>query len=676
MDRKLRMQFFAIALILKALSDSKAVNRLGNARSNNSHAPRAVGLLLGYRLIIEAVLYRQIELMVTFPEILHLQLDDDLCRWWLHADEKNARCFLHVAQMDAHNSILVAKYINDLLLRVVRTGIDWEKFTDVSTEVSSFADLVLSMAGNCRVTLLSGDGPDPHDGLDRSSRLCAAEYLYDLVYDDRDRTLSHAFDYTRNESLKWEEGSFLEYLHMDVDENQTSKDVIETRPLRLKGLQKLAGLGINIALEVAVSELRNQERVISGDENSPIPASDLFGDWSKEFQVDRWPSLQYGLEFRDTPQMKILEEIMSRETPAPDPREHLKALLGKDAFLANSQGTRAEFHLRVLIEGLAKVEPSDTPLELLQIEHQREPDYPHPPVSIAVRVGQDWHVFYYIDAVGRMKSWIWPFLEGFGDRVRMPKIVGVSTDFLLGLCDRPFQYVSRQWKSQKDLNSDLRGAIPELLGNLLLVRLGFFPVKPSFDLEGVGQLDGLGYRKLADGTECKVLEVKKESTSQTELRAEIEKFTQKVRAIQQNPSIVEDALGWPGPAETVSGIFISMARVGKFTDVEQDEPKPLAGLFNATAPRAEFKSFLHNLENVEFWDYNRFNAELEKADLPRVPVRLLERAGFIWDLGSSDVYGQGAEWDILQKAVDNDNWIWPDSSDPLIAALDDILRQE
>ena len=674
MDRNLRMQFFAVALLLKALSDSKAVERLGNVRSDISHGRKAAGVLLGYRLIIEAALYKQIELMVTYPEILHLQLDDDLYRWWLNADERSARRFLHIAQDEAPNSTAVAKYINDLLLRVIRTGVNWKKFAEVSVGVSSFAGMVLSMAKHCRVTLMRRDEPDLLVDFDRASQLCAVEYLHDLVYDDDYRTLSNAFDYTGNESLKWEEGSFLEDLGMDWI--QTSKDVIETRPVRLKGVREFYILGINAALATAVSELTNQERVISGNENSLLPATGLFGDLTEQFQPDRWPSLQYGLVFRDEPPQRTLEGIMLHETYTPDPNERLRSLLGRDAFLANSKGTRAAFHLRVLVEGLAKAQPAGTPVELLQIEHVGEPDESHPPISLAVRVGEDWQVFYDIDAVGRMKSWVWPFLNGFGDRVRMPKIDGVSTDLLLSLCDRPFQYVSRQWKSQKDLNSHLRGVIPELLASLLLTRLGFFPIRTSVKLQGVGELDGLGYRKTADGGELKVLEVKKKSTNQTELRAEIEAFTRKVRSIRQDTSLIEEVLGRPGPVETVSGMFISMSGVGELIDVDQDEPYLPPGFNDTRRPEVEFKAFLDNLEDVEFWDYDRFNAELEKADLPELPVRLLERAGFTWEVGNSDVDDQFAEWDPLQKAVENDNWMWPESSDPLIAVLDDILRRE
>ena len=482
MVSKNRMQFLATALLLQSLSDSKAMEQVAKSRSAYSCGAKTAGFVLGYKLIIEAVLYRQIELMVTFPEILHLQLDEALCRWWLDAEERSARRFLRIVQDDGLDSTPVVKFINDLLLRVHRTGVDWEKFAEVSAEVSSFAQMVLSMAEHCQVTSTRRDGSGLLFDFDRVSRLCGAEFLYDLLYDDHFRMLSDAFDYTSNESLKWEEGGFLDDL--DMGGIQTSKDVIPTRPHRLKDLHRFAIPGINTALVTAMSELTNQELVIRGDENSLLPASDLFGDWSEEFQVDRWPSLRYGLEFREGPPQKKLEEIMLRKTSTPDPREQLEVLLGKGAFLANSQGTRAAYHFRVLIEGLAQVETGDAPLELLQIEHLGEPDEPHPPVSVAVRVGQDWHVFYYIDAVGRMTSGIWQFLDGFGDRVRKTKIQGVSTDFLLGLCDRPFQYVSRQWKSQKDLNSHLRGVIPEFLASLLLTRLGFSQLEPPSPRKG------------------------------------------------------------------------------------------------------------------------------------------------------------------------------------------------
>ena len=675
MDRTTRMQFFAIALLLQALSDSKAMERITKIYASYSHEPKTTGLLLGYKLIIEATLYRQIELIVTCPEILHLQVDDDLCRWWLNSEEKFARRFQSVAEDDAPKSTFVANYINDLLLRVFRTGNRWKEFTEVSADVLSFAETVLSMTRHCQVTLNGGSGPDLNKDIDRALRLCAAEYLHDLVYDVNGHALSDAFDYTSNGSLEWVEGSILEDIGMSSGID-TSRDDIETQPRRLRGLHKFSGLGINAALGIALHALTNQKRVICRDDSKVAPVAELFGDVLEEFQLGKWPSTRYGLVFQNEMPEKELEGIMLLDTSPSDAREYLKALLGNNAFLVNGMSSGAAFHFQVLIEGLVKAGPTGTPVAVLQMEHAGLSDETHPPVSLAVRVGHDWHVFYYIDAVGRMKSWVWSFLNGLGNRVRITRIEGVSTEFLLCLCDRPFQYVSRQWKSQKDLNTHLRGVIPELLVSLLLVRLNHFPIRTSFELKGIGELDAIGYKGSAEGGKCKVVEVKKQSTNQIQLRAEIEEFIIKIQSIQQDRGTVEEALGCPGSIETVSGIFISMAEIGDLTDAVPDNSEPVMRFFDTTSPKAEFKSFLGSLKQIEFWDYNRFNRELEMADLPKLPIRLLEDAKLTWILPSPNLDEQFGEWDVLQKAVENDNWLWPDSSDTLMGTLDDILRHE
>ena len=181
--------------------------------------------------------------------------------------------------------------------------------------------------------------------------------------------------------------------------------------------------------------------------------------------------MRYGLTFQNGLPGEELEEMMAHEVSPPDTQEILRTLLGDSAFLVSGMSSNAEFHFRVLIEGLVKAKPTDAQIDVLQMEHAGLADEAHPPVSLAVRVGRDWHVFYYMDAVGRMKSWVWPFLDGFGDRVKITRIPGVNTELLLCLCDRAFQYVTRQWKSQKDLNGHLRGIIPELLAALLLGKL-------------------------------------------------------------------------------------------------------------------------------------------------------------------------------------------------------------
>lgn len=658
MDRMSRIRFFAIALLLDALSDSGAMERLSEIHSSFSDGRRATGLLLGYKMIVESALYRQIDLIVTCPGILDMESDEELRWWWLDSGDKSARQLEGITREDAEESTLVASYINDLLLRVDRTGNRLKEFNEASAEVSSFAQTVLSIAAKCYLSTIGEADSARKQDIDRALRLCGAEYLYDLLYDDRDFTLADAFDYTRTGTLEWIEGSIVEGLGKPAVE--TSRDGIGTIPRRRRGPHEFSGLGINVALEIAVHKLTGQYPIIRRDDVNPPPATETFGDILQAFEPGLWPSMRYGLKFQDRVPEKELEEFMAFEASLPDARERLKSLLGDSAFLVSGLSGNAEFHFRVLIEGLAKAEHPETQIEVLRIEHGGGPVEAHPPISLAVQVGRDWHVFYYIDAIGRMKSTVWPFLEGLGDRVRIRKFEEISTEYLLCLCDRAFQYVTRQWKAQRDLNTHLRGVIPELLAGLLLGRLNYSGVMTSLELNGIGEIDAIGYKESAEGGECKVVEVRRRSRDQVQLREEIEEFLVKVQRIKRNRNAIEKALGCPGSIETVSALFISMAEIKRLAP---------------NKAKVAFQSFIDSLgEEVEFWDYGDFNRELEAANLPELPIRLLEHARLTWLVPNTDLIEETGIWDVLGKVVEKDNWQWPDSSDAVKDKLEDDLR--
>ena len=101
MEGTSRIRFFATALLLKALSDFEAMERLSEISSSYSDGKRATGLLLGYKMIMESVLYRQIELIVTCPEILHLQADVELHWWWENSEDKSTRRLERITEVDA-----------------------------------------------------------------------------------------------------------------------------------------------------------------------------------------------------------------------------------------------------------------------------------------------------------------------------------------------------------------------------------------------------------------------------------------------------------------------------------------------------------------------------------------------------------------------------------------------
>lgn len=669
MERMSRIQFFAVTLLLKELSDAEAMEQLSEIYSSYSDRYRATGVLLGYKLIVGSILFRQIDLIVSCPEILHLKADEELRWWWSNLEDRSARRFRVITDSDAPKSTLVASYINELLLRVDRTGNRLKDFTQSSVEISSFAQGVLSIARNCRLSVKGGADSDLQQDVAQALLLCGAEYLYDLLYYDRDYTLRDAFDYTDTGSLEWIEGNIV-----GDPAVETSRDVIGSIPHRRRDPHEYLGLGINAALAIAIQKLTGQHRVVHRDDVDPPPDGELFGDILKEFQVGKWPSMKYGLTFQNCLPEEYLEEIMALETSTPDSEKRLKALLGDSAFLVSGMSSNAEFHFQVLIEGLLRAQADDAPIEVLRIEHVDGSVEAHPPMSLAVLVGRDWHVFYYIDAIGRMKSWVWPFLDELGERVRLTGVRGVRTEYLLGLCDRAFQYVTRQWKAQKDLNTHLRGVIPELLAGLLLGRLNYSGVRTSFELKGIGEIDAIGYKESAEGSECKVVEVKRRPRDQVQLRAEIEKFRGKVQRIKQNLEAVEKALGCPDSIETVSALFISMAEIEDITGTASERSELVMGLLDFTKPGEEFQAFIDGLSGeIEFWDYGDFNRELEDAELPELPIRLLEHARLTW-ASHIDLADEIGMWNVLGKAVEKDNWQRPDSPDAVKDRLEDDLR--
>ena len=489
-------------------------------------------------------------------------------------------------------------------------------------------------------------------------RLCAAELLHDFIYDQHEFSLDDAYAYTYPNRLVWEEGSIL--ADFGFSKLTTSRDVLGTKPPDVITSPKRARLGINAALAVAIPRLGSVGQNQGGIDGDLQAARRLFGSMLAELQPGQWPSTMYSLTIQAQPSEDDLDAITLNETPPLNPGQYLTDLLQDRAFVVSGMSSNADLHFQVLIGGLLMATPEDILVEVLHIEHEAPPEDLHPPVSVAIRVGRDWHVFYYIDAIGRMKSPIWQLLDDCSDRIEVTTLEGIDTGLLLSLCDRGFQYVSRQWKAQNDLNSELRGAIPELLAAALLTCSGYFPVRPSLQpIKGVGQIDAIGFKESVDGGECRLVEVKRQSTNQNQLQKEIREFELKVERARRRIGEIERMLGFTGHTKQVSGLFISMAEVGDLSDV-----------------RVEFKAFVDGLSGIDFWDYNDFRRELESANLPDIPIRLLEEANLTWELPGVDIAEQEELRGLLKVAVEKDNWQSQDSSESVKARVEDILRED
>ena len=101
------------------------------------------------------------------------------------------------------------------------------------------------------------------------------------------------------------------------------------------------------------------------------------------------------------------------------------------------------------------------------------------------------------------------------------------------------------------------------------------------------------------------------------------------------------------------------------------------GVFDPDKPKAEFQSFIDSLsDEIEFWDYSRFDKELQAAELPELPISLLDNARLTWLLRDTNPADETGIWDVLDRAAREDDWQWPESSDAVKDKLEDLLRSE
>ena len=530
-------------------------------------------------------------------------------------------------------------------------------------DVNSFADAILSIVPQCRVEYSTLDCKNVVElEIDHAMRLCAVEYLDDYIYERDDSTLDRAYDYTHPNLLRWEPGSELDELM--PRKLETSLDHMGRRPVHRGQDMEYWVLGINAALAIVAPKIGLNERVEHRESSQVLPAGEVFGAMLEEFQVGRYPSRRYFLSLPEEIPEQVLRSISRPVSPAP-PIDQLTDLLSDRSVLVDRDGLAAFVHFKVLITGLAHTLSQEDTIKVIQIEHTETPNG-SVPVSLAVLIPatsiladySTWNVFYKVDLVGRWKSQVWKTLEEFEHRISRDRIEGIEEQALLDLCDsQAFRYVSDQWELEKETNSTLRGMIPEFLSALLLVYRGFHPVKISVQPRMIGELDAIGFRNCSNGSECLIVEVKKQSARQQELQREMTKLERKVELASLNRETLAEQLGCPGPIHRVSGIFISMARLGSLEDEPfDDESDTFTYGERRSYPVAELRSHVDGLKDVEFWDYNRFVEELNNAGLPQRAVELLQHVTMTWE--SANLYTE--DWSDIDYLPPDDFPDWYD----------------
>lgn len=609
-----RLIFFADALVLKTLCNTEALDNLEAMRSSlgldHGSGSEHFAMMYGYKLVVATALYGLLEGVVMHPEFLGLEQDDRFQQSWV---------FMHNRQVIASGSAFTqpesdfAKVVTSIhgMMTQFRIADNWDSTTKALCEATPISEVLWLSATEYTPVAFSNESNTP--AINEALRMGAIERLDDYLEDDR-FGLTYEFLWMNREELdpakSWR-----------ADEDPFSEIGTHLDPLPLLFPRKTAGpkwsTGITAGMSVSISQLVNEKQELCS-------ATELFNELRasrvslkellSEEMGSTFPSQEFGL--KGFPAANAKDLIASRSSvPYIPSDERLRALVGKEPGIIVSSDPKGATDFPIVIEGMTSDLQQGDLIEVLDIQHANPDSGDLTWFSLAIRAARfgyvsnfsKWWIFYKAHAVGPMvdsevilaERRIEETLHKFADHINRIKLTGIDTSVLLSLFEPPaWRYVLEQARTVHDVNSDLKGVLPELLATVLVAQWDCLHIRTSFkprvlrDRGQSGELDVLGIQPTAEGATCIVVEVKGQSTTGDELTKELEEFASKLTTLEHALPELARELSYDGHLKSLCGIFVSMARL---------------------------KNFAHVDENVTLWDFARFREELDKA---RVPVRL------------------------------------------------------
>lgn len=636
-----RLEFFSEVDILRALSAPDGLQQLETIHAS-SPQPQNFKLLLGYRLVVENVLYSLLDKIIVCPATLRLDADERLFRWWQRSEiaegQKTADGFSVALRNNPSQVHQIAGHINGVLKEVASCPPHWKEFKRSLHSASRLARNILWIAENCCnvTTVNSKSDGSTVDSVRQTIRAGGLEYLHDLHLDGIQK-LMHAYYYTHPQELDWQIGSILD--DYELSEMPTSSHVVGKRPVPKFQDRSLWILGLNAAFTMAVRGLGFQLQASTDGSEELLPAQVLFGSAVTEWEKGNYFSLEYGLGLEDDVPEQFLRPISYPVFPTSYSQhswqlERLTDRLGHSASLEGNGGSIDALHFATIITGLASLTPTDRKIEVLEIEHSASLNR-DAPLSLAIRIGpsESWKVFYRIGIGRAVKPEVQRVLEQYKDRICTERIPNIDTQDLLDLCDsQPFRYVFPQWKKEITINRKLQGAIPELLASLYLINSGYDPVRVSMTPMDDVELDAVGVKLTDAGHEFFVIEVKGRSDSQNDLIGEMKAFDQKLIELRKHHELLAQVLDCSTSIRQISGLFISMARLSDILSFSVANAERQLGPFDLNRPIEELRHFIDNETDVDFWDYDRYALELRNAGISPRLIELLKYVNLVWDM--------------------------------------------
>ena len=657
-----RLRFFTDALVLSTLCKSSALESLSDMLAANQIRGQwwETHVLRGYKLVAETALYGLLERIIGHPNFLNMEEDSRLSQWWAFF-QGDGGTSLNAAISDESSQLgQVAFRVDHILTRLRQSVRPWERFQDAAIEASVFADLLSEVGLSSTVTAFDGNGGAPD--IQTLLKVSAIERLDDYL---EGHEMNMAYHYVhregsiRNDQPRWGAGIG------SPEEAETSRDYVP-RPFGMTQLPDDLGIGVLAAVVISLREfgftIELSERADDVFPQSLTGTEELTSarEVLESAGALHYPSMSFGLKPPQEIPAETICALGCQPVPA-KPEDRLRVLLNGSTQLVGSQDYFDVHRFEVLVEGIAAVLPEDNPIDVLRIVHSDHPGATElvsigvsmPVPSVALGDHSAWWIFYgvynldrFVPANRAAHEVIEDILRKFEGRVRLEEISEVLTEDLVDLIDksalREENRQLREWVHRlKDMNSDLRGAIPEMLSGLLLARTGYRFVRTSHKVRfpGIGEreLDAVGVRSSDAGTECLIVEAKGRHDSQYNLMKQVKRLEKKIQLARSNGQLVGQTLGCDEPIARFSGRFISMADLSDMLDDPGEDaergPFSMIGL----AERAdEVKEFLDGLGDIEVWGFDEFKGKLLKEGISEDYIKLLERSVMSWHVGSSE----------------------------------------
>jgi hypothetical protein len=310
--------------------------------------------------------------------------------------------------------------------------------------------------------------------------------------------------------------------------------------------------------------------------------------------------------------------------------EQVRGILGNLIRLVDIQTPAAPLNFECLLDGaVIRGKRNGEKALIAEIKHpidQKANEYsfaifmPAYSRGIIPSNASTWWVYYDIcnDFSGTARQILRQMQEAIHTREEYIEIIHLKLDKdeFYQLCEDPgYLYIKNEIAEIKKLDSQIRGAFPELLLQTFLSAQDAHPVKcrlkPKFLKK---ELDVTGVKwQSQKPLEIMIFESKGQATTYEELQNELDYFSNKIDKIKKNVPELAELLSIPYQDHIqITGIFVSMAEV-----TGEDVIIP---------------------DNITIWDFNRFNDELSKARIPDEYRSLLRRKILARNFSLSDPF--------------------------------------